>query len=41
MDVIYKYEDNIEIIWNGFATFNVYDDGKNLICRKRVKKEKN
>ena len=32
MDVIFKYEDNIEIIWNGFGTFNVFSDGKNVNC---------
>tara|TARA_Y100001972_G_scaffold9829_1_gene10670 strand:+ start:456 stop:659 length:204 start_codon:yes stop_codon:yes gene_type:complete len=32
MDVVFKYEDNIEIIWNGFATFNVFVDGKNVNC---------
>ena len=32
MDVVFKYEDNIEIIWNGFGTFNVFVDGKNVNC---------
>ena len=32
MDVVFKYEDNIEIIWNGFGTFNVFLDGKNVNC---------
>jgi len=32
MDVVFKYEDNIEIIWNGFATFNVFVDGNNVNC---------
>ena len=32
MDVVFKYENNIEIIWNGFGTFNVFVDGKNVNC---------
>ena len=32
MDVVFKYEDNIEIIWNGFGTFNGFVDGKNVNC---------
>jgi len=28
----FKYENDIEIEWNGSATFNVYDDGKYLAC---------
>ena len=31
-DVVFKYEDNIEISWNGSATFNVFVDGKNVNC---------
>ena len=31
-DVVFKYENNIEIMWNGSATFNVSVDGKNLNC---------
>jgi len=31
-DVTYKYENNIEIVWNGLATFNVFVDGKNVNC---------
>ena len=31
-DVIFKYENNIEIIWNGLATFNVFVDGNNTNC---------
>ena len=31
-DVIFKYENNIEIIWNGLATFNVFVDGNNVNC---------
>ena len=31
-DACFKYEDNIEIIWNGGATFNVFVDGKNVNC---------
>ena len=31
-DVVFKYENNIEIMWNGSATFNVFVDGKNVNC---------
>jgi hypothetical protein len=31
-DVVFKYENNIEISWNGSATFNVFVDGKNVNC---------
>ena len=31
-DACFKYEDNIEITWNGGATFNVFVDGKNVNC---------
>ncbi len=31
-DVCFKYENNIEITWNGSATFNVFVDGKNVTC---------
>tara|TARA_R100001594_G_scaffold74210_1_gene108810 strand:+ start:666 stop:878 length:213 start_codon:yes stop_codon:yes gene_type:complete len=31
-DIIFKYENDIEILWNGSATFNVYDDGNYLAC---------
>jgi len=31
-DIVFKYEDNIEISWNGSATFNVFVDGKNINC---------
>ena len=31
-DVCFKYENNIEITWNGSATFNVFVDGKNVNC---------
>ena len=31
-DVVFKYEDNIEISWNGSATFNVFVNGKNVNC---------
>tara|TARA_Y100000114_G_scaffold3679_1_gene3003 strand:- start:150 stop:362 length:213 start_codon:yes stop_codon:yes gene_type:complete len=31
-DVVFKYENNIEISWNGGATFNVFVDGKNVNC---------
>ena len=30
--VIFKYDNNIEIIWNGLATFNVFVDGNNVNC---------
>ena len=30
--VVFKYENNIEISWNGSATFNVFVDGKNVNC---------
>ena len=30
-DVVFKYENNIEISWNGSATFNVFVDGKNVM----------
>ena len=32
MDVTYKYENNIDIVWNGLATFNVFVDGNNVNC---------
>ena len=28
----FKYEDDIEIEWNGSATFNVFNGGKNVNC---------
>ena len=31
-DVVFKYENNIEISWNGSATFNVFVDAKNVNC---------
>ena len=31
-DVIFRYENNIEISWNGSATFNVFVNGKNVNC---------
>ena len=31
-DVTYKYENNIDIVWNGLATFNVFVDGNNVNC---------
>ena len=31
-DVVFKYENNIQISWNGSATFNVFVDGKNVNC---------
>tara|TARA_R100000008_G_C3564197_1_gene158122 strand:+ start:555 stop:773 length:219 start_codon:yes stop_codon:yes gene_type:complete len=31
-DVVFKYEDNIEISWNGSATFNVFMNGKAVNC---------
>ena len=31
-DVVFKYENNIKISWNGSATFNVFVDGKNVNC---------
>jgi hypothetical protein len=31
-DVVFKYENNIEISWNGSATFNVFVDGKAVNC---------
>ncbi len=32
MDITFKYEDNIDIVWNGSATFNVFVNGKNVNC---------
>ena len=31
-DVVFRYENNIEIMWNGSATFNVFVDGHNVNC---------
>ena len=31
-DIRFKYENDIEIEWNGSATFNVFTDGKNVNC---------
>ena len=31
-DIRFKYEDDIEIEWNGSATFNVFNGGKNVNC---------
>jgi len=31
-DIRFKYEDNIEIEWNGSATFNVFNGGENINC---------
>jgi hypothetical protein len=31
-DVIFRYENNIEISWNGSATFNVFMNGKAVNC---------
>ena len=31
-DVVFRYENNIEITWNGGATFNVFVEGKNVNC---------
>jgi hypothetical protein len=31
-NIVFKYENNIEISWNGSATFNVFVDGKNVNC---------
>jgi len=28
----FKYENDIEIEWNGSATFNVFNGGKNVNC---------
>ena len=32
MDITFKYENNIDIVWNGSATFNVFVDGNNVNC---------
>ena len=31
-DIRFKYENDIEIEWNGSATFNVFNGGKNVEC---------
>ena len=31
-NIRFKYEDDIEIEWNGSATFNVFNGGKNVNC---------
>ena len=31
-DIRFKYENDIEIEWNGSATFNVFNGGKNVNC---------
>tara|TARA_R100000750_G_scaffold60983_1_gene51057 strand:+ start:47 stop:256 length:210 start_codon:yes stop_codon:yes gene_type:complete len=31
-DIRFKYENDIEIAWNGSATFNVFNGGKNVNC---------
>ena len=31
-DVRFKYKNDIEIEWNGSATFNVFNGGKNVNC---------
>ena len=31
-DVRFKYENDIEIEWNGSATFNVFNGGHNVNC---------
>ena len=32
MDITFKYENNIDIVWSGGATFNVFVDGHNVNC---------
>ena len=32
MDITFKYENNIDIVWNGSATFNIFVDGNNVNC---------
>jgi len=31
-DIRFKYENDIEIEWNGSATFNVFNGGRNVNC---------
>tara|TARA_R100001244_G_C5115197_1_gene122131 strand:- start:46 stop:255 length:210 start_codon:yes stop_codon:yes gene_type:complete len=31
-NIRFKYEDDIEIEWNGSATFNVFNGGRNVNC---------
>jgi len=31
-EVWFKYENNIDIVWNGSATFNIFVDGNNVNC---------
>ena len=32
MDITFKYENNIDIVWNGSAIFNIFVDGNNVNC---------